>query len=136
MALAKFVYTTSARLSELPVEDGQIIFAPDMNTIGLDLSGNRFYYQTIKTFETDEERLSTPFPVQGFYFVEETQVIWRWSDKWTQMTASAAVVEGETEEDFPEQGKGNTLYYTDDGIYGWKTDKYNLIANTNTWESI
>lgn len=29
-----------------------------------------------------------------------------------------SVVEGETEEDFPEQGKGNTLYYTDDGIYG------------------
>lgn len=75
MAIAKFVYTTSAKINQLPVEDGQIIFAPDMGTIGLDLSGQRFYYQTIKTFETEEERIATPFPIQGFYFVQETEVI-------------------------------------------------------------
>jgi len=27
------------------------------------------------------------------------------------------VVEAEKEEDFPQEGTGNTLYYTDDGIY-------------------
>jgi hypothetical protein len=75
VAVVNFIYTTSAKLNRLPVEDGQIIFVPDMNTICLDLSGQRFYYQTIKTFETDEERANTPFPSQGFYFVEETQVI-------------------------------------------------------------
>jgi len=77
MAIVNFIYTTSAKLNDLPVEDGQIIFAPDMQTICLDMSGQRFYYQTIKIFETDEERMSTPFPVQGFYFVQETEVIWR-----------------------------------------------------------
>jgi hypothetical protein len=118
MAIANFVYTTSAKLNKLPVEDGQIIFAPDMNTICLDMSGNRFYYQTIKTFETDEQRAATPFPIQGFYFVEETQVIWRWCGKWIQITADPnPIVGGETEEDFPEQGKKNSLYYTDDGIF-------------------
>ncbi len=77
MAIVNFIYTTSAKLNDLPVEDGQIIFAPDMQTICLDMSGQRFYYQTIKIFETDEERTSTPFPIQGFYFVQETEVIWR-----------------------------------------------------------
>ena len=33
MAIAKFVYTTSERLQNLSVEDGQIIFIPDMQTI-------------------------------------------------------------------------------------------------------
>jgi hypothetical protein len=75
MAIAKFVYTTSAKLDTLPVEDGQIIFAPDANTLCLDITGQRFYYQTIKTFQTDAERVETPFLNQGFYYVEETETI-------------------------------------------------------------
>lgn len=139
MAIVNFIYTTSAKLNDLPVEDGQIIFAPDMQTICLDMSGQRFYYQTIKIFETDEERVSTPFPIQGFYFVQETEVIWRWSGQWIQLTTGkGSVVGGDKEEDFPETGEDNALYYTDDGIFSWKdsTNKYNLIANANTWESI
>ena len=139
MAVVNFIYTTSAKLNDLPVEDGQIIFAPDMQTICLDISGQRFYYQTIKIFETDEERMSTPFPIQGFYFVQETEVIWRWSGQWIQLTTGKdSVVGKDKEEDFPETGEDNTLYYTDDGIFSWKdsANKYNLIANANTWESI
>ena len=140
MAIANFIYTTSAKLDTLPVEDGQIIFAPDANTLCLDMTGQRFYYQTIKTFQTDAERAETPFLNQGFYYVEETETIWRWCGKWIKIVTSHdnSVVEGNTEEDFPEQGQGNTLYYTDDGIFSWKNaaNKYNLIANANTWESI
>lgn len=139
MAFVNFVYTTSAKLNDLPVEDGQIIFAPDMQTLCLDMSGQRFYYQTIKVFDTDEERISTPFPVEGFYFVEETEVIWRWCGQWVQLTASKEPVVGrESKEYFPTIGREDTLYYTDNGIFNWKNtvNEYNLIANANTWESI
>ena len=44
------------------------------------------------------------------------------------------VIYGVDESEFPQIGKNNTLYYTDNGIYNWKDqdDKYNLIANANT----
>ena len=75
MALANFVYTTSAKLNQLPVEDGQIIFIPEIAIIAMDMYGQRFLYQNIKTFETDAERVSIPFPVEGFYYVEETETL-------------------------------------------------------------
>ena len=140
MAIVNFIYTTSARLNDLPVENGQIIFVPDVSTIALDTHGQRSYFQTIRNFETDAERLAMAFPVQGFYWVEETQTLWRWNSRWTSISASnrSAVIEGEKTTDFPQTGASNTLYYTDDGIYNWKnqSNKYNLIANANTWESI
>ena len=75
MALANFIYTTSAKLNQLPVEDGQIIFIPEIATIAMDMYGQRFLYQNIKTFATDAERTSIPFPVEGFYYVEETETL-------------------------------------------------------------
>ena len=76
MAVAKFYYTTSDKLQELPVQNGQIIFVPDKNTLCLDMDGQRSYYQTIKTFATDQERLNATNLIKGFYFVEETSDFW------------------------------------------------------------
>lgn len=75
MALARFVYTTSAKLNELPVEDGQIIFVPEIATIAMDMYGQRYLYQNIKTFETDAQRVEMPFPSEGFYYIEETETL-------------------------------------------------------------
>ena len=140
MALVKFIYTTSEKLSQLSIEDGQIIFIPELSTIAMDMYGQRFYYQSTKTFETDAQRIEMPFPQKGFYWVEETETLWRWNQRWTRISSSRdnSVIEAEKKEDFPQEGQSNTLYYTDDGIYSWKNqaDKYNLIANVNTWESI
>ena len=67
MALVKFIYTTSEKLSQLSIEDGQIIFIPELSTIAMDMYGQRFYYQSTKTFETDAQRIEMPFPQKGFY---------------------------------------------------------------------
>lgn len=71
----KIVYTTSNRLDELTIEDGQIIFAVDTRTVYMDMKNKRTSYSTIFVFETDAERLAMENPAKGFYFVEETSVV-------------------------------------------------------------
>ena len=75
MAQMKLVYTTGSKLDQLTIADGQIIYAPDDNIIALDMKGQRFTYKTVKTFETDEQRLNAAFAAPGFYYVEETNLI-------------------------------------------------------------
>ena len=139
-AQAKLYYTKQKYLDSLPVANGNIIFVPESNMVCLDMSDQRFYYHTIKIFATEEERLETPFPNEGFYYVEQTGVIWRWKDTWRQITPRNIfpIYYGDTEEDFPEEGENNLLYYTDNGIYNWKKqlNEYNLIANANRWRTV
>lgn len=142
MAQMKLVYTTSKKINELAIVDGQIIFCPDDNIIALDMKNQRFTYKTIKTFNTDAERLNAPFAAPGFYYVEETNIIWRLTtaNVWRQVTPTrvSPIIYGETEEVFPTIGEEGMLYHTDKGIYNWKPqlNTYNLIANANTWEGI
>lgn len=137
MAKAKLYYTSSEYINALPINNGNIIFVPDANMFCLDMSNQRFTYTTIKTFATEAARAAMPFPNEGFYFVEETYVFWRWhNNEWSQITPSylKPVVYGASIEDFPSIGQPETLYYTDDGIYHWKGNKYNLVGNVNTWD--
>lgn len=75
MAQMKLVYTTSKRIDALDIVDGQIIFCPDDNIIALDMKSQRFTYKTIRTFETDADRLNATFAAPGFYYVDETNII-------------------------------------------------------------
>lgn len=142
MAQMKLVYTTSKKINELAIADGQIIFCPDDNIIALDMKNQRFTYKTIKTFDTDAERVNAVFAAPGFYYVEETNIIWRLTNAnvWRQVTPTkvSPIIYGETEEVFPSIGEEGVLYHTDKGIYNWKPqlNTYNLIANANTWEGI
>lgn len=119
-AKAKLYYTTPEYIDTLPVKNGNIIFVPAMNKVCLDMADQRFEYETIKTFQTDEERADVPFPNEGFYYVEQDAMIWRYSrGHWRQLTPTnlRPIVYGDCEEDFPELGANDTLYYTDEGIY-------------------
>lgn len=75
MALMKLVYTTSEKINSLDIIDGQIIFCPNDNTIALDMKGQRFSYKTIKTFDTEKQRIDAVFAAPGFYYVEESNLI-------------------------------------------------------------
>ena len=142
MAQMKLVYTTSKKINSLDVVDGQVIYCPDDNIIALDMKSQRFVYKTIRTFDTDADRINAVFASPGFYYVEETNIIWRLTNGkvWRQITPTNAspIVYGETEEVFPSMGEEGILYHTDKGIYNWKPqlNEYNLIANANTWGSI
>ena len=139
-AQAKLYYTKRKYLDSLPIANGNIIFVPESNMVCLDMSDQRFYYNTIKNFATDRERAEIPYPNEGFYYVEETGIIWRYKDAWRQISSNnvSPIYYGNAEEDFPAEGEDNTLYYTDEGIFNWKKqlNKYNLIANANRWQQV
>lgn len=75
MAQIQIVYTTSNRLDELSIKDGQVIFVMDTRSLYMDMKGKRTNYSTIFVFGTDEERLAVETPAQGFYYVEETKIV-------------------------------------------------------------
>lgn len=140
MAQMRIVYTTSNRLDELNIEDGQIIFVVDTRTIYFDMKNKRTSYSTIFVFETEDERLAMESPAQGFYFVEETNVVWRYKTQWIQITPQGLnpIVFGEEISSFPERGMEGILYCGDSAIYKWNSyqSSYHLIANKNEWKEL
>ena len=139
-AQAKLYYTTASKVEgdspALSIVDGQIIFTSDTQTVYMDMKGRRHEYTTIHVFSTDAERLAVLAPVRGFYFVESTGVLWRYSGGWVQISPDNldVIVFGELSS-FPTVGREGILYCADDAIYRWdaKEQTYLLIANKNVW---
>lgn len=135
------VYTTvAARLSELPTKDGNLIFVRDTKKIYLDTMGMRIGYDCIQTFLKDSDRLETLAPVEGFYFVQETGVMWNYKDGWHQISPDNLnqIIFGKTEQDFPPVGDARLLYVTDDASFRWDTatNSYIVVSNKTEWKSI
>lgn len=73
----KFITTTSNKISTIEKVAGQLIFSRDNRVIYLDTDSNiRTAYYTIITLTTEAHRDSLVSPVAGFYFVEETAILW------------------------------------------------------------
>ena len=107
--MMSIIATTSERISELVIKNGQLIFIHDMGRIALDYNGKRTYYNQIIEFETEQDRLNA-VPMNGkYYFVIETGIFWRYSTEWKQLTRNdeSTVYIGN---DVPSLGKANTLY--------------------------
>ena len=84
------VATTTERVRELPIKDGQIIFARDekygFHRIAMDFKGNRTFYNQITVLESEYERLAIDSPTIGYYFVIGSGIFWRYEDDWIQIT--------------------------------------------------
>ena len=88
-SILKAVSTVDSKLSNLPIEDGQLIFVYDKKKIILDNHGVRTVYEQIQTIETEEQRNDLLAPIDSFYFVIETSILWRYSNgHWNQITTS------------------------------------------------
>lgn len=139
-AIVKFYSTTSSQLNEIPQVDGQIIFTKDTQIIYLDDEGVRLPYNVIKIFKKDSFREALINPAEGFYFVEETAVLWRYKDKWKQLTPDnlQQVIIGKTLNDFDSLGNPTSLYVTDSSIYKWDDllKEYRIVSNATTWTNI
>lgn len=140
MANLKFYTTISSRLSDIPVVDGQLIFVNDVGVIYLDFNGIRVPYNLIKTLATENERQQLSNPEEGWYFVEETCVLWKYSQKWYQVTSSNNdnIIFAGNYDDLPPKGKENILYVTEDANYIWRDslNDYLMTANKTEWKGI
>ena len=81
------VVTTSERLSSLLIQNGRLVFVKDKCRIAFDWDGKRTFYNQITELETDYERASMPSPLDGYYFVIETAILWRYDNDWIQITS-------------------------------------------------
>lgn len=139
-AIVKFYLANASTLNQIQKQDGQIIFCQDLKKIYLDMHGQRTSYDTIQVFATDEIRQNLLAPVEGFYFVESTHILWRYaSGVWKQISpANVNPIYAGGRDSFPVQGEPNVLYVTDTAIYKWDNDlnDYMIVSNKIVWEAI
>lgn len=136
-AKVKFYSTVASKLADLPIVDGQFILVRDQRTIYVDLNGMRLGYHDIQVVSSESDRTQILAPTEGFYYVDETNVMWRYKGGWKQITPSNVTpfVYGEFDS-FPETGKEGTLYATDNATYVWNStlNSYTCIANKTEWK--
>ena len=86
--ILKPISTVDSKLPSIPLKDGQLIFVYDKKKIALDIHGTRTVYEQIQTLEKEEHRLELLAPIDSFYFVIETSILWRYiNGKWKQITS-------------------------------------------------
>ena len=136
-AKVKFYSTVASKLADLPVVDGQFILVRDQRTIYVDLNGMRLGYHDIQVVSSESDRTQILAPTEGFYYVDETNVMWRYKGGWKQITPSNVTpfVYGEFDS-FPKVGKEGTLYATKNETYIWDStlSSYICIANKTEWK--
>ena len=86
------VATSSSRIRDLVIKDGQLIFIQDLGRIAFDFKGQRVFYNQIVELDTEAERQDLVSPLHGYYFVIDTGVLWHYKDEWTQITSEPADV--------------------------------------------
>lgn len=103
------IATTSSRLKDLLIKNGQLIFIQDKGRIAFDFDNKRVFYNQIVELDTEYERSSLSSPSFGYYFIIETAVLWLYRDEWIQITTQPEdIVFIGTE--MPQLGKNKTLY--------------------------
>lgn len=134
MAEAAFtiVATTSDRVKDLIVKNGQLIFIRDKGRIAFDFKGERVFYNQITELDTEHERSVLSTPKNGYYFVIETAVLWFYNGEWVQVTTPPEDIVFIGVE-LPELGQAKTLYVDKDdkeiSVWDEESDKYIVVSN-------
>lgn len=105
------IATTSERIKDLVIKNGQLIFVQDLGKIAFDFKDKRKIYNQIEELDTEKTRQELESPVNGvYYFVIETAVLWTYrNNEWIQITTPPEeIVFIGTE--FPELGCKQTIY--------------------------
>lgn len=143
MAEAAFtiVATTSDRVKDLVIKNGQMIFVRDKGRIAFDFKGKRVFYNQITELETEHERSVLSTPASGYYFVIETAVLWFYGDEWVQITTPPKEVVFIGVE-LPELGQAKTgmLYVNkaekEISVWDEESNSYIVVADANENDEI
>lgn len=126
------VATSSSRIRNLTIKDGQLIFIQDLGRIAFDFKGQRVFYNQIVELDTEAERQSLDSPLSGYYFVIDSAVLWYYGDDWIQITEKPEEVVFIGVE-LPELGQENKLYVDKDdkeiSVWDEETDRYIVVSN-------
>lgn len=133
-AIMSLVATSSSRIRELPIKDGQLVFIQDLGRIAFDFKGNRVFYNQIVELETEAERATLDDPLDGYYFVIDSGCLWFYKDGWTQITEKPESVLC-IDVELPQlgQAKEGVLYVNkaDKEISVFDSDLNNYVAVSN-----
>ncbi len=131
-AVFSLVATSSSRIRELTIKDGQLIFIQDLGRIAFDYKGQRVFYNQIVELETEADRLALDNPLDGYYFVIDSACLWFYKSGWTQITEKPDNILF-IDVELPQLGQQGKLYVdSDDGeisIWDDETDTYVTVSN-------
>ena len=131
-AVMSLVATSSSRIRELTIKDGQLIFIQDLGRIAFDFKGRRVFYNQIVELETEADRLDLSDPLGGYYFVIDSACLWFYKDGWTQITEKPDNILF-IDVELPQLGQQGKLYVdTDDreiSVWNEETNKYIVVSN-------
>ena len=131
-AVMSLVATSSSRIRELTIKNGQLIFIQDKGRIAFDFNDKRVFYNQITELDTEYERTSLEEPSYGYYFIIETAVLWRYDNGWVQITNPPEEILFIGVE-LPELGQPNKLYVNkeEQEISIWDEDagKYIVVSD-------
>lgn len=85
-AVMNLVATSSSRIRQLPIKNGQLVFIQNLGRIAFDFNDKRVFYNQIVELETEGDRLTLDEPLDGYYFVIDTACLWFYKSGWTQIT--------------------------------------------------
>ena len=130
--IMSLIATTSSRIKDLVIKDGQLVFIQDVGRIAFDFKGKRVFYNQIVELDTEAERLTLDSPLSGYYFVIDSAVLWFYKDEWIQITDKPKEVVFVGVE-LPELGQAKTLYVDKDdreiSIWDEETNQYIIVSN-------
>lgn len=133
-AVMSLVATTSSKIRDLVIKNGQLIFIQDLGRIAFDFKGQRVFYNQIVELDTEVERLTLDSPLSGYYFVIDTGVLWFYQNEWIQITEKPEEVVFIGVE-LPElgQAKDNTLYVNkterEIAVFDSASNEYIIVSN-------
>ena len=103
------VATSSSRIRDLVIKDGQLIFIQDIGRIAFDFKGKRVFYNQIVELDTEADRLALEQPLDGYYFVIDSACLWFYKSGWIQITEKPQEIVFVGVE-LPELGQANKIY--------------------------
>ena len=131
-AIMSLVATTSSKVRDLVIKDGQLIFIQDLGRIAFDFKGKRVFYNQIVELNTEAERIDLDYPLSGYYFVIDSACLWFYQDGWIQITEKPEEVVFIGVE-LPELGQANKLYVDVDdreiSVWDENSGEYIAVAN-------
>ena len=128
------VATSSSKIRDLTIQDGQLIFIQDLKRIAFDFNNKRVFYNQITELNTESDRLDLENPLNGYYFVIGSACLWSYQGEWIQITEKPQEILFIGVE-LPELGQEGKLYVdTTDGnehisVWDDNIDSYKVVAD-------